>query len=64
MLGYVIDHFKGFETLGREDRFKFLMDTPDEAFIICVAKYIFLFTALKENQTVIICFCSVKFLSV
>ena len=49
---YIIDHHRGFETLGGEDRFKFLMDTPDEAIIICVAKYVFLFTVLKENQTV------------
>ena len=51
MLAYSIDHYKGFETLGGEDRFKFLMDTPDEAIIIiCVAKYFFLFTVLKENR--------------
>ena len=34
MLAYIIDHYKGFETLGREDRFKFLMDTPDEAILL------------------------------
>ena len=38
---YIIDHYKGFETLGREDMFKFLMDTPDEAIVICIAKYVF-----------------------
>ena len=37
---------------GWEDRFKFLMDTPNEAIINCVAKYVFLLTLLKENQTV------------
>ena len=29
----------------------FCMDTPDEAIIHCVAKYVFLFT-VKKNQTV------------
>ena len=45
MLAYIID-------LGREDRLKFLIDTPDKAIINCVAKYVFLFIVLKENQIV------------
>ena len=41
MLVYIINQDNEFDILGKEDRFKFLMDTPDEDLINCVAKYVF-----------------------
>ena len=43
------DHF---EILTGEERLYFLMNSSDEAIINCDAKYIFLFTVLKENLSV------------
>ena len=48
----VFNQYSVFETLGSQDRFKFLMDHQDEAMIICIAKYSFLFTVKKWNHTV------------
>ena len=35
----VFNQYSVFEILGKQDRFKFLMDHPDEATNVCVAKY-------------------------
>ena len=43
------DHF---ELLTGEERLNFLTNSSDEDIKNCVAKYIFVFTMLKENQNV------------
>ena len=44
-----------FEFLTGEEKLNIVMNSTDEAIINCVAKYIFLFTMLKENQNVWVC---------
>ena len=44
MLVYVIDKTKTFKFFVGKIDVSLFMDTPDEAIIHCVAKYVFLFT--------------------